>query len=421
MDSKNGLFEFITKAVTPYHAVEEIKQRLTECGFNEISEKDSAAFSTDCCFVVRDSSIIAIKGSSLDGGFMICASHNDTPTFKVKCAASSGAYARLMTESYGGAIYNTWFDRPLSIAGRVAVETADGVEMKLVNFDKNLVAIPNLAIHMNREVNGGVKINPAKDTLPLLSLESDVSLEKLVADELDLSPEDILAHDLFLYNREAPVCFGKNDEFILSPRLDDLVSVYASLEAFLDSEPQGISVLAVFDNEEVGSSTKQGANSTFLHDTLLRVAGSEEKYLEMLPDSFMISADNAHAKHPNYPEMSDVQNSPILGGGVAVKYNANQRYTTDARSDAVFRTICKRAGVSVQSYSNRADMPGGSTLGNISTTRVSISSVDIGIPQLGMHSSTETVAYSDFESMIDAMSEFYSSKILTDGQNIKIV
>ena len=421
MDSKIGMFEFISKAVTPYHAIEEIKNRLLECGFSEISEKDSAAFSTDCCFVVRDSSIIAIKGSSLDGGFMICATHNDTPTFKVKSTGGAGAYSRLLTETYGGAIYNSWLDRPLSIAGRVAVETADGVEMKLINFDRNLSVIPSLAIHLNRDVNNGVKINPAKDTFPLLSLEAGFELEKLVADELDLSPEDILAHDLFLYNREAPACFGKNDEFILSPRLDDLTCVYASLEAFLDAEPQGISVLAVFDNEEIGSSTKQGANSTFLHDTLLRVAGSEEKYLEMLPDSFMVSADNAHAKHPNYSELSDSQNAPVLGGGVVVKYNANQRYTTDARSDAVFRTICKRAGVSVQSYSNRPDMPGGSTLGNIAATRVSISSIDIGIPQLGMHSSTETAALADIESAKAAISEFYSSKILTDGQSIKII
>lgn len=421
MDSRNGLFEFINKAVTPYHTVDEIKRRLLECGFSEISEKDSAAFSADCCFVVRDSSIIAIKGSSFDGGFMICASHNDTPTFKVKAAGSSGVYSRLLTETYGGAIYSTWFDRPLSIAGRVAVETADGVEMKLINFDKDLVVIPSLAIHLNREANNGVKINPAKDTLPLLSLDAEADLDRLVADELELSPEDILAHDLFLYSREAPISFGKDGEFVLSPRLDDLACVYASLEAFLDAEPQGISVLAVFNNEEVGSSTKQGANSTFLHDTLLRVAGSEEKYLEMLPDSFMVSADNAHAKHPNYPELSDTQNAPVLGGGVVVKYNANQRYTTDARSDAVFRTICKRAGVSVQSFSNRPDMLGGSTLGNISATRVSISCVDIGIPQLGMHSSTETVAYSDFESARDAVAEFYSSKILTDGQSIKII
>ena len=419
MNNNRGLFDFIKKSPTPYHAVAEIRKRLLECGFSEISEKDPSAYEIDSGFVIRDSSIIAFKGT-LDSGFMICASHNDTPAFKVK-NTKSGTYAALATETYGGSIYYSWLDRPLSVAGRAAVETADGVELRNVNIDRNLLTIPSVAIHMNRTVNEGVKLNPAVDLLPLYSLDKGAKIDELLADELSVSADEIISKDLFLYSREEPVTFGAKDELILSPRLDNLVSVYLSLEAFLDAEPGAISVLAVFDNEEVGSSTKQGAASTFLHDTLLRIAGDYDKYLSMLPDSFMVSADNAHAKHPNHPELSDPADCPILGEGIAIKYNANQRYTTDARSDAIFRTICKRAGAKVQSYSNRADMPGGSTLGGISSTAVSICTVDIGIPQLAMHSSTETVAAADLTYMKDALTEFYSTKIVTDNTNIKIV
>lgn len=417
---KNGLFEFIKKSPTSYHAVAEIRRRLLECGFSEISEKDASSYETDSGFVIRDSSIIAFKGNSSNGGFMICASHNDAPTFKVK-NTRSGFYSSLATEPYGGAIYYSWLDRPLSIAGRVAVETADGIELRLVDIDKDLATIPSVAIHMNRDVNNGIKLDPAKDMLPLLSLDKNVCLDDLIADELGVSVDEIISSDLFLYSRQAPVTFGATDELILSPRLDDLSSVYASVEAFLDAEPGSISVLAVFDNEEVGSGTKQGAASSFLRDTLLRIAGDEEKYLSMLPDSFMISADNAHARHPGHPELSDQDNAPLLGEGVVIKYNANQKYTTDARSDGVFRAIAKRAGAKVQSYYNRADMRGGSTLGNIVLSSVSICSLDIGLPQLAMHSSTETIALQDLEYMKDALSEFYSTKIVTDGLNIKIV
>ncbi len=418
---KEGLFEFIKNTPTPYHTVAEVRKRLTECGFTEISEKDTSAFAGDCSFVVRDSSLIAFKGSASDAGFMICASHSDSPSLKVKSVNTATGYSRLSVEPYGGFIYNTWFDRPLSLAGRVAVETSNGVELRLVNFERDMAVIPSVAIHLNRSVNDGVKINPALDLLPLISEEKSFDLDTLISEELNLTPEEIVAKDIMLYARDIPRSFGKNGEFILSPRLDDAACVFASLEAFLDAEPQGISVLAIFDNEEVGSSTKQGAASTFLRDTLIRIAGDEEKYLEMLPDSFMLSADNAHAKHPNHPELSDSENAPILGGGIVVKYNANYRYTTDARSDAIFRTICKRAGVKLQSYTNRADQLGGSTLGNISNTKVSISTVDIGIAQLAMHSAVETAAASDLDAMKAGILEFYSSKILTDGDSIKIL
>ena len=417
---KNGLFEFVKNSPTAYHAVAEIKKRLLECGFSEISEKDPSSFETDSGFVIRDSSIIAFKGNPQNGGFMICAAHNDTPTFKVK-NTRSGFYATLATEPYGGAIYYSWLDRPLSVAGRAAVETSDGIEMRLVNIDRDLVTIPSVAIHMNGTVNDGVKLDPSKDMLPLLSIDKNADISELIADELGVSADEIISSDLMLYSRQQPATLGVSQELILSPRLDDLSSVYASLEAFLDAEPEAVSVLAVFDNEEVGSQSKQGAASTFLRDTLLRIAGDEEKYLTMLPDSFMVSADNAHAAHPNHPELSDPDNAPLLGGGVVIKYNANQRYTTDARSDGVFRIVCKRAGVRVQSYYNRANIRGGSTLGNIALSSVSIPSIDIGLPQLAMHSSAETIALSDLENMKEALTEFYSAKIVTDGTDVKII
>ena len=417
---KNGLFEFIKKSPTAYHAVAEIKKRLLECGFAEVSEKDISSFETDSGFVIRDSSIIAFKGNPQNGGFMICASHNDTPTFKVK-NTRSGICSALSTEPYGGAIYYSWLDRPLSVAGRAAVETSCGIEMRLVNIDRDLVTIPSVAIHMNPAVNEGVKLDPSKDMLPVLSLDKNADILELVADELGVSADEIMSCDLMLYSRQEPLSLGASDELILSPRLDDLSSVYASLEAFLDAEPGAVSVFAVFDNEEVGSSSRQGAASTFLKDTLLRIAGDEEKYLTMLPDSFLVSADNAHARHPNHPELSDPDNAPVLGGGVVIKYNSAKRYITDAPSDGIFRVVCKRAGVSVQSYYNRADKRGGSTLGNIALSSVSIPGVDIGLPQLAMHSSAETIALSDLENLKEALTEFYSVKIATDGTNIKII
>ena len=421
MDKTEKLFEFIKKSPSPYHATEAIRSELLANGFTEISERDTAAFSDGGKhFVIRDSSIIAFSGSSRDSGFMICAAHNDSPTFKVKNTRGE-KYTSLAVEPYGGLIYYSWLDRPLSIAGRAAVVADNGIEIRLVNIDRDIAVIPSVAIHMNRTVNDGVKLSPAKDMLPIIAADRCGTLSDIIAEHLGVATDEVISHDLYLYLRESPKVFGKNGELILSPRLDDLSCVFASTEAFVSAEPAGVNVLAVFDNEEVGSSTKQGAASTFLHDTLLRIAGSEEKYLEMLTDSFLVSADNAHAAHPNHPELSDPDNSPTLGGGVVIKYNANQKYTTDARSDAIFRTVCKRAGVSVQTYTNRADLPGGSTLGQIAGTKVSVPAVDIGIAQLAMHSSNETMAVSDFDSMLRALETFYSTKIQTEGQSVKII
>ncbi len=416
-----NLFEFIKAAITPYHTVEEIKKILIASGYTELSEKSDDFSVGGQHFVIKDgSAIIAFRGEKKDAGFVITASHNDTPTFKVKCSENSGSYAKLAVERYGGMIMPSWFDRPLSVAGRVTLRTPLGISTRLVNLDKNICSIPNVAIHFNRSVNDGYKYNPAVDMLPLFSLSPDTDLTVLIAKTLDVRKEDILTSDLYLYNRDEPTQFGADDELILSPRLDDIACVYTSLAAFLNAKDSGsVSVLAVFNNEEVGSDTKQGANSTFLDDTLYKIAGSREKYNSMLADSFMVSADNAHAKHPNHPELSD-RIAPILGGGVVIKHNANQKYTTDAVSDAVFRVICERSSVAVQDFYNRADIVGGSTLGSISNTKVSIPTVDIGIAQLAMHSAVECAALSDFDAMIAALTELYSSTLSFDAEEIKI-
>lgn len=424
MSTLSSLKEFIKSSPTPFHTVSTIKNILLAAGYTEVSERDSAAYSDGGRhFAVKnDSSIIAFRGSTDNGGFMITAAHSDTPAFKVKESTASGAYAKLLTERYGGMILYSWLDRPLSIAGRVMLRTKDGVKSALVNIDRDVAVIPSVAIHMNRTVNEGYKFNPAIDMLPLVSLGTKTVAE-LIAPTLDTTPDSILTHDLFLYNRDESRTVGMGGEFILSPRLDDLACVYSALTAFLAASEtdRSVSVLAVFDNEEIGSDTKQGAASTFLADTLRHIAASDARYAAMLADSFIVSADNAHAKHPNHPELSDSLNAPVLGGGSVIKYNANQKYATDAISDAIFRLAAERAGQTVQSYSNRADLPGGSTLGSIADTRVSVVTVDVGIPQLAMHSASELVALSDLDNMIAILTELYSSGISMADSEIRLV
>lgn len=423
MSYANKLFNFINRSPTAYHAVNSVKEALLSAGFTEVYESQPSAFSDGGKhFVVRGgSSIIAFKGSG--AGFVITASHSDSPCFKVKDELSGASYTRLATEKYGGMIHYTWLDRPLSVAGRVVVKTNDGVKTVLINIDKAALTIPSVAIHLNRGVNESAKFNPATDLLPLAGTScAKGALIKKIVEQAGVNTEDIISTDLFIYNAEEGRVVGINDEFILSPRIDDLGCVYASLEAFLNADSdKSTQVLAVFDNEEVGSETKQGASSTFLDMTLRAIAGNDEKYASMLYNSFMVSADNAHAVHPNHPELYDSTNSAVLGGGVVVKYNANQRYTTDAISDAVFSTIADRAGVKLQKFSNRADMVGGSTLGSIANTKVSISTIDIGLPQLAMHSATETAAAKDLDDMVAVLTELYSSGIEKRGDEIKIV
>ena len=349
---------------------------------------------------------------------MICASHSDSPSFKAKSIAEDGAYARLSTEKYGGMIMYSWLDRPLSLAGRAMVRTESGLCERLVDADADLFTIPSLAIHMNPEVNNGYKFNPAVDMLPITS--HGVELSAIIADSLGVALESIVSHDLYLYVRDEGRVIGRDGEFILAPRLDDLECVYASVKAFLAAEPQAVPVLAVFDNEEVGSRTKQGAASDMLLSVLTRICGGKEEYSRLATESFMVSADNAHAKHPAHPEFSDKGNAPLMNGGIVIKHNASQSYATDAYSEAIFSEICNRAEIKLQSFYNRADIRGGSTLGSISDTVVSVPTVDIGLPQLAMHSAVETAGSEDLSDMIKALTAFYSSAIIRRGEETVI-
>lgn len=421
------MLEFIEKSPTCFHAVDNIKKTLTGAGCTELTETGEWRLSPgQGYFVTRNgSSLIAFRlpegGAE---GFHIIAAHSDSPTFKVKESpemAAEGAYIKLNTEKYGGMILSTWLDRCLSVAGRVVVKGKNGLETRLVNVEKDLLVIPNVAIHMNRDMNNGVAYNPQVDMLPLYACPGESAGEskgkntfmKRIAKAAGVKKDEILGHDLFLYPREKGRIIGENGEFVLSPRLDDLQCVYAEHRAFAESAPEHfINVCAVFDNEEVGSGTKQGADSTFLEDVLWRIGEglqmSRSKFLQMIAGSFLISADNAHAVHPNHPEKADPTNRPFLNGGIVIKYHGSQKYATDAVSAAVMKRICEKAEVPCQAYANRSDIPGGSTLGNISTAHVSVSSVDIGLPQLAMHSAVETAGVKDTGYAIDAFKVFFA-------------
>lgn len=422
MKNLENLFAFIKKSPTAFHTVNTVKEELLQSGFTELSEGDSFSLSDGGkYFVTRNgSSIIAFKYKENSNGFMIVSSHSDSPAFRVKMTHElTGAYTRLETEKYGGMILYSWLDRPLSVAGRVIVKNGNTLTKSLFDIDRDFAVIPSVAIHLNRGVNDSCKLSPAVDMLPLVASEGKALIEEIKG-ALSVSEENIVAHDLFLYNREEGRVFGANNEFILSPRLDDLECVYASMTAFLSAnDANSTPVLAVFDNEEVGSETKQGAASTFLYDVLSRISG--EKYYAMLYNSIMVSADNAHAKHPNHPELSDPDNAPLLNSGVVVKWNASQRYATDGLSAALFEQIAKNGGAQLSRYYNRADLPGGSTLGSISNTKVSIPTVDIGLPQLAMHSATETAGANDLSDMIKALISFYSTAIKRSGDKIEIL
>ena len=415
------MLDFINESPSPFHTVKSVENALLKEGFTRLYEGER--WQTEVggkYYVIRNSSSILafVKGSNAP--FMICASHSDFPSFRIK-EENSGVYLRLSTERYGGMILYSWFDRPLSIAGRVVLRAEGGVSERLLNIDRDLLVIPSLAIHCQPSVNDGFSPNPAIDLLPLLSTDKSLTLKKLLADELSVSEDAILSHDLYLYVREKGSLVGANGELIVSPRLDDLECVYTSLVSFLSSKPTAATkVLAVFDNEEVGSQSKQGADSTFLSDVLERISEDREAYLSSLESSFMVSADNAHAKHPAHPEIADAQNAPVLEGGVVIKYNANQRYTTDAVSSAVFSEIAKKGGAKLQSYRNRADKMGGSTLGTIANTQVSVPTVDIGLAQLAMHSAVETAATSDALEMVKALTEFYSAELSVKGGEILV-
>ena len=421
------LLTFLDASPNSFYAIKNMAELLATQGYRRLYEGDAWTLEAGRDYFVtrNDSSLIAFRIPKRDyAGFQIMASHSDSPTFKIKTNAEisvENRYVKLNVEKYGGMICSTWFDRPLSVAGRVVVRTPEGIATKLVNVDRDLLVIPSLAIHMDRTVNDGYKFNVQKDLLPLLSGESaEHALLNAVAAEAGVQPEEVLDTDLFLYQRVKGAVTGLHGEFLSAGRLDDLQCAFASLKGFIEASPgDSVAVLCVFDNEEVGSATKQGAASTFLRDVLHRIndiAGrGEDGFIRSLAGSFMVSADNAHAAHPNYGDKADPTNRPALNGGIVIKYSANQRYTTDAVSGAVFRMICEKAGVPYQTFVNRSDMLGGSTLGNISNTQVAVNTVDIGLPQLAMHSAWETAGAKDTAYLVEAAKVLFSTSVTGIG------
>lgn len=419
---------FLDNSPCSFLAVKTIKNELDNAGFRELKACDSWSTKPgEKYYVIKnDSAIFAfIVGSEsiADSGFKIIAAHSDSPCFRIKPKAeikSEGGIIKLNTEVYGGPILYTWFDRPLSVAGRVILkgDTPLLPETKLIKVDRPILVIPHLAIHFNRGVNEGNPLSKQKDMLPILgiiddSIEKDNILLKLIAKELNVNIEDILDFDLLIYDTEKAIRAGINEEFILAGRIDDLSMVHAGLTALLESNDTARTrVLAIFDNEETGSGTKQGAGSPVLKNIFKRLiissGGTEEDYYRAIAHSFMLSADNAHAYHPNYPEKYDITNHPAMGGGPAIKINANCKYMTDAYSSAIFKEICNKAKVPVQYFVNHSDVAGGSTLGNILTSQMDIAGVDIGNPIWAMHSVRETGSVDDHYYMICALKQFFS-------------
>lgn len=411
------LLKFIEESPSCFHVVESVKKQLTEAGFTELKEKEAWNLEEGKGYFVtrNESSIVAFHIPRKDFfGFHIVASHGDSPTFRIKDQPeieTEQYYTKLNVEKYGGMILDTWFDRPLSAAGRVIIEEKGKLKSLLCNIDRDLMIIPNLAIHMSGRERK--ELNPQKDLLPLFGIScGKEGFRSLLAKEAKVGKDQILSYDMFLYNRMPGTVLGAQEELIASPKLDDLECAFASLQAMLSGESKDyVTMYCVFDNEEVGSQTKQGAGSTFLPELLRRIctlAGKDEEgYSMAVADSFLLSADNAHALHPNYTEKADPTNRPYLNKGIVLKYNATQKYTTDAWSGAVVQYLCRKEEIPCQIYYNRSDVPGGSTLGNILTGQVSMRSADIGMPQLSMHSSYETAGVKDLDAMIRLMTAFY--------------
>lgn len=416
MDERiEALKGFLDEAHSVYHALNAICRQLQQQGYTRLAEEaDWDLVPGGKYYLTRGgTAVVAFRiPRQKPTGFLMSASHSDRPAFKVKEHFElAGASTRVAVERYGGMLMHTWLDRPLSIAGRVAVETEEGIQTKLVDIDKDLLLIPNLAIHMNRQVNEGYKWNPAVDMLPLAGTkEAAGKLEQLLSQQ---AGGEILGHDLYLYVRQKTSIWGAADEYISAPALDDLECAWGCTQGFLKAQDsRAIPVLCMFDSEEVGSGSVQGAASTLLYQVLERICRKRELDLNrMMAQSFMISADNAHGVHPNHPEFADPSNAPVLGGGVVLKHNANLSYCTDGVAAAIFRKVCRKAGVPVQSYYNRADLPGGSTLGRISLGQVSVPTADIGLAQLAMHSCYETGAVADAVYLEEAMAAYYSTSL----------
>jgi aspartyl aminopeptidase len=427
LDFAKGLIDFVYDSPSVFHAIDITKKMLENHGFAELKEEDRWKLQKGGkYFMVKNHSALAAfvvgTGAVQENGFKIIGAHTDSPTFRIKPSAEmtvENHYVKLDTEVYGGPILNTWLDRPLAVAGRVTVTGEDLFNpiTKLVNIKKPILVIPNLAIHMNRNVNSGVELNKQKDMLPLMSLINE-KLEKgnyllnAIAREISVEPSDIIDFDLFLYEFEKGTIMGLNDEFISSARLDDLAMVHAGITAIAGSAAsKSTNVMVCFDNEEVGSTSKQGADSQLLSSILERIVlsmeGEREDFFRAISKSFMISADLAHAVHPNVGEKHDPQNRPLINKGPVIKISANMRYTTDSNSSAAYAGICAKAGVPVQWFVNRSDEPGGSTIGPISSSHLHMRSVDMGTPILAMHSVRELGGVLDHTYVTRSFEEFY--------------
>lgn len=430
MDKKiaRELIDFLYEGPTAYNAVESIKLWLGKEGFKELESKDKWSLKAgDRCFVVKNGSAVVAfevgQGSVGEHGFKMIGAHTDAPGFRIKPSAQIVAeknYVKLNTEVYGGPILSTWFDRPLAIAGRVSLMSENPLKPinKVININKPIMIIPNLAIHMNREVNSGYTFNAQKDTLPVLSLTNGEEvtedlLVKLIAEHMNVNVSEILSFELMPYEYEKGSVIGLNEELISMGRLDDLSMVHAGLTALINAEVKnGVNVMFCYDNEEVGSRTKQGAGSPFFHELLERIViamgETREDYFRAVDNSFLISADLAHAVHPNYGEKQDPVVRPVLGKGPVIKIAASQSYSTDSDSSAVYEAICKKAGVTVQQFVNRSDVRGGSTIGPIASGHLPVRTVDMGTAVLSMHSVRELMAVNDYSDTIKSFEQFFN-------------
>ena len=418
------LLDYIAASPTAFHAVATTAEALEQAGYTrlELADQWTLTAGGKHYLTVNGTTLLAFRlPERQPTGFIVTVSHSDAPTFKIKpgLTRKSGDYVQLNTERYGGAINASWFDRPLGVAGRVLLADIEGrITAHLVYPDRDLAIIPSVAPHLNSEANNGFKVNLNVDTFPLLAQtnDPDALMQQLLGSG---DGGEVVGHDLYLVCRDRGAVVGTQGQFLCAPRLDDLACAFGCLEGFLHAgENDAVNVYALFDNEEVGSATRQGAGSTLLATVLQRIAnGCGCDYARLLPQSFLVSADNAHAIHPNHPEFSDPQNAPRLNGGLVVKFNAAQRYTTDGVSGALFTQLCAKAGVRMQTYANRSDLPGGTTLGGIATTRAPLRAVDIGLPQLAMHSCYETMGAYDLQAREDAMTALYSHSLITESDS----
>lgn len=430
MEFIKNMINFIYESPTAFNATENIKNTLLKNGFERLLEKDSWELKEKGKYFVtkHDSSLIAFKvGEDIkNNGFNLIGAHTDAPSFKIKGSRAiidSDTYIKLNTEVYGGPILNTWFDRPLGIAGKVFLKGENSLNPieKNININKPIVLIPNIAIHMNREVNKGMEYNPAKNTLPIVglvtkTLEKNDYILEIIKDELNIKKEDILEFELFLYAYEKGLVMGLNNEFVLSSRLDDLSMIYTGLEGLLNSKnSKATQVLVCFDHEEIGSMTAEGANSNLLNNILERILiGTGDRETEnmyrAISNSLMISADLAHAHHPNFPEKTDITLKPLMGKGPVIKYSAGRKYATNGYIASVIKSICEENNIETQPYVNKSDIAGGSTIGPAIQSKLNIPVIDIGTAVFGMHSIMETGSVKDFESILEIFKKFYELK-----------